>query len=183
MSNQRASASRGAIGRARKLRRDSTIPERILWGLLRGAKLGALKFRRQHPLGPYFADYYCHEARLVVELDGMSHDGRGEHDRRREAFLRRMGLNVLRIANDDVLSDLEAVALAILRAAGKTFETVNGPHPDPLPQGEGDSCGPPLGKQRARFPTTLYGQHSYQIARHARERSAAASGAAGSGPA
>jgi hypothetical protein len=60
-----------------------------------------------------------------------------------------MGLRVLRVGNDDVLSDLEAVALAILRAAGKEIETPNGPHPDPLPEGEGDSCGPPLGKRRA----------------------------------
>jgi very-short-patch-repair endonuclease len=66
------------------LRRHSTIPERILWGMIRGGRLGGLKFRRQHPIGPFFADYYCHEAKLIVELDGMSHDSRGEADRRRE---------------------------------------------------------------------------------------------------
>jgi very-short-patch-repair endonuclease len=123
MPNQRPSASRSSIERARQLRHDSTIPERILWGLIHGGRLGGLKFRRQHPIGPFFADYYCHEAKLIVELDGMSHDSRGEADRRREAYMRKSGLTVLRIGNDDVLRDLEAVAMVILKAAGRSVES------------------------------------------------------------
>src|SRR5262245_26351469 len=115
--------SRKSIERARRLRRDSTIPERILWGLLRGGRLGGLKFRRQHPLGPFIADFYCHEHKLVVELDGMSHDGRAEADRRRESYLRYHGLTVLRVGNDDVLRDSEAVAIAILTAAGRRADS------------------------------------------------------------
>jgi very-short-patch-repair endonuclease len=126
MTNQRPSASRSAIDRARQLRRDSTTPERILWRLIRGGRLGGLKFRRQHPIGPFFADYYCHEAKLVVELDGTSHDGRADADRRREAYLRKGGLTVLRIGNDELLRDLEAVAMAILRAAGRSVESGTG---------------------------------------------------------
>src|SRR5579863_6088033 len=95
MRNQRPSASRSSIERARQLRRDSPTPERILWGLIRGGRLGGLKFRRQHPIGPFFAGYYCHEAKLVVELDGTSHNGRADADRRREAYLRKSGLTIL----------------------------------------------------------------------------------------
>jgi ATP-dependent DNA helicase RecQ len=104
--------------RARQLRHDATIPERILWNLLRGGRLAGLKFRRQHPVGPFVADFYCHDAGLVVEVDGMSHDGRVVEDQRRTEFLRREGLRVLGVCNDDVLQDIEAVAMAILRAAG-----------------------------------------------------------------
>ncbi|HEX8202632.1 MAG TPA: endonuclease domain-containing protein, partial [Isosphaeraceae bacterium] len=77
-----------------------------------------LKFRRQYPFGLFVVDFYCHEAGLVVEIDGMSHDGRAQEDHQRTEFPCREGLRVLRVSNDDVLRDLEAVALAILRQAG-----------------------------------------------------------------
>jgi very-short-patch-repair endonuclease len=127
LQNRRPSPSKRSVERARKLRRDSTVPERILWGLIRGGRLGGLKFRRQHPIGPFFADY-CHERKLVIELDGMSQDGRADADRRRESYLRQSGFAVLRVGNDDVLRDLETVAIAILRAAGRPVES--GTRPD-----------------------------------------------------
>jgi very-short-patch-repair endonuclease len=119
MPNQRPSASRSSIERARQLRHDSTTPECILWGLVRGGRLRGLKFRRQHPIGAFFSDYYCHDRRLVVELDGSSHDGHEDEDRRREAYLRKCGLRILRVSNDDVLNDLEGVAKRIVQAAGQ----------------------------------------------------------------
>ncbi|MGE5190873.1 MAG: endonuclease domain-containing protein [Deltaproteobacteria bacterium] len=122
MRNDHPSASRNAIQRARKLRRDSTVLERVLWGLLQAGRLRGLKFRRQHPVGPFFADFYCHNCKLVVELDGTSHDGRADADRRREAYLRKCGLSVLRISNDNVMNNLEGVAKMILRAAGPRTE-------------------------------------------------------------
>ncbi|MCH8831601.1 MAG: DUF559 domain-containing protein [Chloroflexi bacterium] len=61
-------------GRARRLRTNSTGAEVVLWAVLRNRKLEGAKFRRQHPLGRYIADFYCHEALLVVELDGSVHD-------------------------------------------------------------------------------------------------------------
>jgi very-short-patch-repair endonuclease len=61
-------------------------------------------------------DFYCHEVRLVVAIDGESHAGRASQDRDRETYLREQGLRVLRVSNDDVFEDLEAVAEAILRA-------------------------------------------------------------------
>jgi very-short-patch-repair endonuclease len=105
---------------ARRLRRNATIPERMLWNRLRGGALAGLKFRRQQPIGPYIVDFFCHEVALVVEVDGRSHDDRGKDDFRREAFLREQHrLRVLRVSNDDVLTETEAVLIAILRAAGK----------------------------------------------------------------
>jgi very-short-patch-repair endonuclease len=106
------------IERARQLRRESTIPEHFLWSLLRGGGLAGLKFRRQHPIGPFVADFYCHDVARVVELDGMSHEGRAEADSQRTRYLEGQGMRVLRLTNDDVLNDREAVALAILKAAG-----------------------------------------------------------------
>jgi len=104
--------------RARQLRSNSTGPERVLWGLLRGGRLEGLKFRRQYPVGPFVVDFYCHEAGLIVEVDGASHDGRAAEDHGRSEFLASQGLRILRVGNDDVLDDPEAVAFAILRAAG-----------------------------------------------------------------
>lgn len=103
---------------ARRLRRDSTTPERILWGLLRAGKIAGMKFRRQHVVGPFVVDYYCHESKLVVELDGMSHVGQAESDDQRTHYLESQGLRVVRFTNDDVLSDPTLVAEAIARAAG-----------------------------------------------------------------
>ncbi len=96
--------------RARKLRRLATPPEQLLWSVLRGRRLGGLKFRRQEPVGPYFVDFCCHEPRLVVEVDGMSHDERGDYDRRRECYLDQEGYRVIRVTNQDVCEELEAVA-------------------------------------------------------------------------
>ena len=88
--------------RARDLRWTAPIAERILWELLRSRRLGGLKFRRQQPIGPYFADYFCEAAKLVVELDGESHEARVDYDRRRDEYMRGRGLAVLRIPNDDL---------------------------------------------------------------------------------
>ncbi len=110
------------ISRSRRLRRDATVPERILWGMLRGNRLAGLKFRRQHPIGPFVVDFYCHSVGLVVEVDGMSHDGRAEEDCKRTEYLQQQGLRVFRVTNDDVLEDLEAVVRGIALAAGVEFE-------------------------------------------------------------
>jgi very-short-patch-repair endonuclease len=105
--------------RARQLRRNATFPERVLWGLLRDRRLSGLKFRRQHAVGPYVVDFYCSSHRLVVELDGRSHDDRGLEDRRRQNYLESVaGLKVLRVGNDDVLHDPESVVFGVLRALG-----------------------------------------------------------------
>jgi very-short-patch-repair endonuclease len=103
--------------RSKQLRSNATQPEKLLWSALRGRKLGGLKFRRQHPIEPYVADFYCSEANLIVELDGESHNGQESYDARRTQSFHALGLTVMCVTNDDVLSNLDGVALAILRAA------------------------------------------------------------------
>src|SRR5690348_2807848 len=104
--------------RARELRHDSTIPERILWSMLRDRKLFGAKFRRQFPIGSFVVDYYCHEKKAVVELDGMSHVSQDDKDDARTEFLESQACTVLRVTNDDVLADRYAVAEWIARQMG-----------------------------------------------------------------
>ena len=101
--------------RARSLRRQSTIPERLLWSKLRAGRLSGIKFRRQHPIGPYIADFCCTTAKLVIELDGMSHIGRAEEDEARSEYLRSQGYRVIRYTNDQVISDLDSVVEDVAR--------------------------------------------------------------------
>jgi very-short-patch-repair endonuclease len=68
------------IRRARELRREMTVPERVVWQALRDRRLAGWRFRRQAAIGPYIVDFYCHAARLVLEIDGLSHVGRGDED-------------------------------------------------------------------------------------------------------
>ena len=118
--------------RARELRNAATPAERALWILLSGRKLDGFKFSRQMPVGPYFADFLCREAKLVVELDGLSHDGRQHYDARRDRFLRSYGYRVLRFSNEEVSGNLDGVAQAIAIALADT-----GPPPTPPARGRG----------------------------------------------
>jgi very-short-patch-repair endonuclease len=102
--------------RARGLRRTQSEPEAIVWAALRDRQLHGFKFRRQHPLGAFVVDFYCAEARLVVELDGPSHVGREDYDQRRQSWLEEQGLRVLRFTNDQVRQSLGEV-LDLLGAA------------------------------------------------------------------
>ena len=105
--------------RARSLRREPTRAERRLWGLLRNRNLDGMRFRRQQPIGPYVVDFFCAEHTLVVETDGISHDGRREQDDRRTAFLELAGYRVLRFLDEDVIQRTNDVMEAILRGAGR----------------------------------------------------------------
>ncbi len=106
---------------ARRLRRDMSLPEIVLWRALRGKKL-SMRFRKQHPIGPYVLDFYCPEPQLAVEVDGFVHDlpEQAARDEQRDAWLAKQGIRVLRFAAADVLNDraLEGV-LALIEAAGK----------------------------------------------------------------
>ncbi|OOG72282.1 endonuclease domain-containing protein [Algoriphagus sp. A40] len=101
--------------RAKELRRTLTTAETKLWELLKNKNLTSLKFRRQHPIGPYIADFYCHSLRLVIELDGGVHDtiDQIERDKGREFELRNLGLRIIRFQNDEVLSNLDQVRKVI----------------------------------------------------------------------
>src|SRR6266849_1523045 len=99
--------------RARDLRHNATPAERILWKHLRGRRFVGIKFRRQQPLGPFIADLFCAELRLIIELNGETHVGREAADRRRQQWLEDNGFKVLRFWNTDIYEDLEVVLEAI----------------------------------------------------------------------
>jgi very-short-patch-repair endonuclease len=99
--------------RERHLRRAQTEAERTLWWLLRNRRLQGWKFRRQHRIGRYFADFACLEAGLVIELDGSQPLDCAVYDAARTACLKHAGFDVLRFRNDQVLRDTEAVLIAI----------------------------------------------------------------------
>lgn len=102
--------------RSRTLRRAQTPAEVALWSLLRGRRLDGFKFRRQHPIGPYFADFFCPAALLAIEADGDSHQGRARRDRLRDSFFRRNGIRVLRFSNHQILA-APGLVLAVVRDA------------------------------------------------------------------
>jgi very-short-patch-repair endonuclease len=106
------------IRRARRLRREMSLPEVLLWQALRERPNG-LKFRNQHPAGDYVADFFCHKARLVVEVDGEAHDrgDRPERDQDRDTWFLARRFRVLRIPAREVLDDLENVIRGIVAAA------------------------------------------------------------------
>ncbi len=84
---------------ARRLRREQTIYEKNLWDILRAHKMSGYHFRRQHPIGPYVADFACIAAKLIIELDGNSHDDRQDYDANRDFVLREWGWEILRFPN------------------------------------------------------------------------------------
>jgi very-short-patch-repair endonuclease len=119
---ERHYASKHMIRRARTLRHETTDPERLLWLALRNGQIGGLKFRRQHPIGPYVVDFYCRSAGLIVEVDGMSHDDKFARDADRSRYLASQGLRILRVQNRDVMEDLDAVTRAIADLCGVAWD-------------------------------------------------------------
>jgi adenine-specific DNA-methyltransferase len=111
---------------ARRLRRDMTTTERIIWSRLRDHRLDGLKFRRQAPIGPYIVDFVCASQRLVVEIDGSEHNERVEYDAQRTFYLQGLGYRVLRVTNRDVLTNLDGVMQGIHAAAIATSPTAVG---------------------------------------------------------
>ncbi len=118
---------------AKHLRRRMTDAERKLWYALRDRRFHGWKFRRQHPVGPYIADFACIEAQLIIEVDGGQH-ANSTTDAPRTQYLEAQGFRVIRLWNPDVLKNLDGVLLQLLIALG-------GPCPSPRPspqRGEGD---------------------------------------------
>ena len=94
---------------ARELRAHATDAETYLWQLVRDRRLLGFKFRRQHPPGCYIVEFYCEQARLVVELDGSQHLDNEDYDRKRTEWLEQKGMRVLRIWDHEMLSKPEEV--------------------------------------------------------------------------
>ncbi|HWV59994.1 MAG TPA: endonuclease domain-containing protein [Sphingopyxis sp.] len=118
---------------AHKMRRQPTEAEKRLWRYLSGAKLNGHKFRRQAILGPYIADFYCPQKNLTVEIDGDTHIL--EADATRDEALRNQGIEVVRVTNEDVLTNMDGVLQYLLvKLEGRVNRW---PHPNPSPEGEG----------------------------------------------
>ena len=105
--------------RAKQLRREMTRAETLLWRHLKADRLAGLGFRRQSPMGSYIADFVAHSCKLIVEVDGESHDfeERVRYDEVRDQWFASRGYRVLRFTNDDVKKHLEGVVLTIAEAA------------------------------------------------------------------
>ena len=109
-------ATASSMRASRAQRRAPSLPEALLWRHLRGSP-GGIKFRRQHAIGPYVADFYCAAAKMLIEIDGIAHDmgNRPERDETRSQYLRSLDLSVARIAASDVIADPVAIADSIVR--------------------------------------------------------------------
>ena len=121
------------LRRARELRREMTAPERLLWGMLRRRQTG-LRFRHEHPVGPYVLDFYYPAGKLAIEVDGFAHDlgDRPQRDECRTEWLKAQGIEVLRIHAKEVLVDPDTVADALLQLCIKPLHhpaSPDGPPP------------------------------------------------------
>lgn len=103
----------------RNLRRRETKAEALLWQILRNRQVAGLRFKRQHGIGPFIVDFYCHQIRLIIEVDGGYHDlpKQKSYDQWREAFLDRAGYRMLRFRNEEVLEQPEWVVGMIYHVA------------------------------------------------------------------
>jgi very-short-patch-repair endonuclease len=119
-----------ANARARSLRKSMSSAERKLWRGLRAKRLDGARFRRQHPLGPFIADFVCLEARLIVEVDGGQHteDDRAASDARRDRWLVSEGYRVMRVTTAEVYGNLVGVLDTIWAALQETPPVHRGHH-------------------------------------------------------
>ena len=108
------------LERAKKLRREMTPAEKILWKELRTNKLKGLHFRRQQIVHGYFADFYCHQHELIVELDGGIHELQKEYDAEREEYLIAIGFRIIRFTNEDITGNLKGVLQKIVDVCKKS---------------------------------------------------------------
>ena len=116
---------------ARKLRKESTDAERVLWKYLRAHRMAGFKFKRQFVIEPYIVDFVCIEARLIIEADGGQHLEQCAEDQARTEYLESSGYRVMRFWNHEILTNTGSVLEFIHNALIKS------PLPDPLPEGEG----------------------------------------------
>ncbi len=127
-------ASDETFQRAHVLRHSMTEAEKLLWAALKNRKLDGLKFRRQHPLHLYIADFYCHEKRLIIEVDGGIHNKSEirEHDENRTAEFDRLGITVIRFTNEQITQTIDKV----LEEINSHIQSMEFPN-SPSPSGEG----------------------------------------------
>jgi very-short-patch-repair endonuclease len=107
-------AKPGTLETARNLRKRMTNSEILLWERLKGKQILGIKFRSQHPIDIFIADFYCHKARLVIELDGEIHEGQSDYDDGREAEIEKYDIKVIRFTNEEVFNDIDNVVNKII---------------------------------------------------------------------
>jgi very-short-patch-repair endonuclease len=100
--------------KATDLRLRTTRHERILWEKLRASRMG-FRFKRQHPISHFISDFYCHKAKLVIEIDGRSHESQIEYDQNRTLVIEEFGLNVIRFTNQEIDDNIDSVVETIKR--------------------------------------------------------------------
>ena len=124
-------ASRELINLAKEFRKTQTEAEKILWKALWNHGFANLKFRRQHPVKWFIADFYCHDFKLVLEVDGGIHNSeiQSEHDENRTSALEELGIRVIRFSNEEILNNLESVLQKIQQSIQRSSS--------PSPCGEG----------------------------------------------
>jgi very-short-patch-repair endonuclease len=120
--------------RAKELRREASPAERRLWQHLARSQMQGFKFSRQIPIGPYFVDFVCRSEKLVIELDGFSHDMRADYDIARTRYIEKQGFRVIRFTNEDVFKNLEGVLVMI----GQNLTQMSWPPPSPSRLREGN---------------------------------------------
>ena len=99
---------------AQEMRRNSTPCEKILWDVLKENKLKGCKFRRQHPVNRYIIDFFCHEKKLAIEVDGDIHMNQYDQDKYRDKYLESMGIITLRVTNDEIIKNINQVLTRIM---------------------------------------------------------------------
>ena len=131
-------AMKDQVDRARSLRRQLNWAEKTLWKKLRDRKVLAFKFRRQHPFGPYFLDFYCPESKVAIELDGDTHGNPIRHakDKRKDDYLKSKSVRVLRFWNHHIRENLDGVMMVIRNELDGSPSLEKNPHPLPSPKGE-----------------------------------------------
>ena len=109
------------LEKAKELKKNETEAEKILWKHIRNRGLNGLKFRRQHPIDCFIADFYCHELRLVIEIDGGIHDlpENKKYDIGRTHELEKFGIKVIRFKNEEILNNIQKVKEKILNVENK----------------------------------------------------------------
>lgn len=104
------------VRQARRLRRNSTPGEELLWSVLRNRRFGGEKFRRQHPIGPYIVDFCCPRLNIVIELDGDTHAYKVKRDQERSEWITRQGYRIIRFTESQVSRQREGVLKVIWEA-------------------------------------------------------------------
>ena len=143
---------RDTLKRARKLRSEMSLPERMLWRVLREHPNG-FKFRRQHPAGLYILDFYCPAVRLAIEIDGRIHDGdqATQHDAARSHFLKSQRIATLRVPATTIMTNLEAAVTRIIEVCKERAMKISERQGEPLVPLHHPSDDPPprFGEDRA----------------------------------